>query len=281
MCRTGSSISGRRRMQMAKEIIKVSHLSKTFEGNTSVLKDISFSVCEGECLTMIGPSGSGKSTLLRCLNRLEEPTSGQIIYRGEDIHSPKCNLNRLRSRLSMVFQSFNLFNNRDVRKNCRIGQRKVLKRSKKEAEEIALTNLNRVGLADRIHFKVKDISGGQKQRVAIARALSRNPDVILFDEPTSALDPERVGEVLSVRNALAKEHITRIVVTHEMSFAENVSSKVLFMDKGLVAEYGTPEYIFHRCKNPRLLSFLNHPSVSKAREEKEVPLLSKRKIRGD
>lgn len=266
---------------MAKEIIKVSHLSKTFEGNTSVLKDISFSVCEGECLTIIGPSGSGKSTLLRCLNRLEEPTSGQIFYRGEDTHNPKCNLNRLRSRLSMVFQSFNLFNNRDVRKNCRIGQRKVLKRSKKEAEEIALANLNRVGLADRIHFKVKDISGGQKQRVAIARALSMNPDVILFDEPTSALDPERVGEVLSVRDSLAKEHITRIVVTHEMSFAENVSSKVLFMDKGLVAESGTPEYIFHRCDNPRLLSFLNHPSVSKAREEKEVPLLSKRKIRGD
>lgn len=262
-------------------LVSIHHLAKTFEGNTKVLKDISFDVNEGECLMIIGPSGSGKSTLLRCINRLETPSSGEILYKGENILDPKYDVNSLRSHISRVFQSFNLFNNRDVLENCVIGQRKVLHRKKKKAEEIALKNLERVGLADRVHFKIRDISGGQKQRVAIARALSRNPDVILFDEPTSALDPERVNEVLSVRKELADEHVTRIVVTHERSFAEHVSSKVIFRDQGFVAEEGTPDYVFHQSKNGRLLSFLNHPSHSLFYKPREPPLLSEKGFRGD
>ncbi|MCI7789015.1 MAG: amino acid ABC transporter ATP-binding protein [Mollicutes bacterium] len=262
-------------------LVSIHHLAKTFEGNTKVLKDISFDVNEGECLTIIGPSGSGKSTLLRCINRLETPSSGEILYKGENILDPKYDVNSLRSHISRVFQSFNLFNNRDVLENCVIGQRKVLHRKKKEAEEIALKNLERVGLADRVHFKIRDISGGQKQRVAIARALSRNPDVILFDEPTSALDPQRVNEVLSVRKELADEHVTRIVVTHERSFAEHVSSKVIFRDQGFVAEEGTPDYVFHQSKNERLLSFLNHPSHSLFYKPRDPPLLSEKGFRGD
>lgn len=237
-------------------ILEVHNLAKTFENDTVVLRDISFNVEQGECLTIIGSSGSGKSTLLRCINLLEKPTSGEIWFNGENILDKKTNQNRVRSRLCMVFQSFNLFNNMDVLHNCTIGQIKVLHRNRKEAEEIARRNLERVGMSDRIDFKIKDISGGQKQRVAIARALSMNPDIILFDEPTSALDPEMVGEVLKVMKELASEKTTMIVVTHEMSFAKDVSDRVIFMDNGLIVEEGTPQYIFDECQNERLTAFL-------------------------
>ena len=238
-------------------LVRIHHLAKTFEGNTKVLKDISFDVNEGECLTIIGPSGSGKSTLLRCINRLETPSSGEILYKGENILDPKYDVNSLRSHISRVFQSFNLFNNRDVLENCVIGQRKVLHRKKKEAEEIALKNLERVGLADRVHFKIRDISGGQKQRVAIARALSRNPDVILFDEPTSALDPEMVGEVLDLMKSLAEEGMTMVIVTHEMGFAREVANRVIFIDEGKILEEAAPEDFFGNPRNPRLKDFLS------------------------
>lgn len=238
-------------------LVSIHHLAKTFEGNTKVLKDISFDVNEGECLTIIGPSGSGKSTLLRCINRLETPSSGEILYKGENILDPKYDVNSLRSHISRVFQSFNLFNNRDVLENCVIGQRKVLHRKKKEAEEIALKNLERVGLADRVHFKIRDISGGQKQRVAIARALSRNPDVILFDEPTSALDPEMVGEVLELMKQLASEGMTMVVVTHEMGFAKEVASRVVFIDEGVIKEEAAPKEFFENPKDARLKEFLS------------------------
>lgn len=251
-------------------ILSVKHLAKTFDNNTVVLKDISFDVNKGECLTIIGSSGSGKSTLLRCLNLLETPTSGEIIFDGENILSSKVNQNTVRSRLAMVFQSFNLFNNMDVLENCVIGQVKVLKRNKKEATEIALKNLERVGMGDRVHFKIRDISGGQKQRVAIARALSMNPDIILFDEPTSALDPEMVNEVLKVMKELASQKTTMVVVTHEMAFAKDVSSQVIFMDHGLIETQGTPDFIFNGCQNPRLLAFLNRPNKSPVIQEKET-----------
>lgn len=262
-------------------ILQVNHLAKTFSNSTIVLKDISFSVEKGECLTIIGSSGSGKSTLLRCLNLLEKPDSGEIIFDGKNILENKINQNHIRSRLVMVFQSFNLFNNMDVLTNCVIGQTKVLKRSKKEATEIALRNLEKVGMSDRVHFKIRDISGGQKQRVAIARALSMNPDIILFDEPTSALDPEMVNEVLKVMKELASQHITMIVVTHEMKFARDVSDKVIFMDKGLIACEGTPQYIFEECDNERLNLFLNRDSHSPVFIPPSEPSLLRKKIVGD
>lgn len=238
-----------------KAFISIRNLEKSF-GETSVLKGVSLDVCEGECITIIGSSGSGKSTLLRCINLLEIPTSGEIIYNGQNILEKGVNQNKIRSELSMVFQNFNLFNNMTVLQNCIIGQTKVLKRNKDEAREIAINNLKKVGLEDRINFKIDKISGGQKQRVAIARCLSMNPAVILFDEPTSALDPEMVGEVLAIMRQLAQEKVTMIVVTHEMQFAKNVSDKVFFMDDGVIAASGTPEYIFNECDNPRLREFL-------------------------
>ena len=237
-------------------LISIKNLAKTF-GETEVLKDISIDIEKGDVVTIIGSSGSGKSTLLRCINLLERPTGGQIIYNNQSLLDDKININLVRSKLQMVFQNFNLFNNYNVLNNCVIGQTKILKRKKEEAIKIAIQNLKKVGLEDRINFRVQDISGGQKQRVAIARALSMNPDVILFDEPTSALDPEMVNEVLNVMRELAKEGVTMIVVTHEMNFAKNVSNKVVFMDKGYIVEQGTPEYIFNECKNPRLLEFLS------------------------
>ena len=237
-------------------LISIKNLAKTF-GETEVLKDISIDIEKGDVVTIIGSSGSGKSTLLRCINLLERPTGGQIIYNNQSLLCDKININLVRSKLQMVFQNFNLFNNYNVLNNCVIGQTKILKRKKEEAIKIAIQNLKKVGLEDRINFRVQDISGGQKQRVAIARALSMNPDVILFDEPTSALDPEMVNEVLNVMKELAKEGVTMIVVTHEMNFAKNVSNKVVFMDKGYIVEQGTPEYIFNECKNPRLLEFLS------------------------
>lgn len=237
------------------EILKVKNLAKSFE-DTHVLKDISFDVNEGECVTIIGSSGSGKSTLLRCLNLLELPDSGEIIFNGVNILDKKVNPCKIRSKMAMVFQSFNLFNNMDVLKNCIIGQTKILKRSKEEATKIALENLTKVGMSNRVHFKIKELSGGQKQRVAIARALSMSPDIILFDEPTSALDPEMVNEVLKVMKQLAECKITMIVVTHEMSFAKEVSDRVIFMDKGYIVEEGNSKYIFEESKNERLNSFL-------------------------
>ena len=238
-------------------ILEIKNLSKSFDNN-QVIKDVSFSVEKGECVVILGSSGSGKSTLLRCINLLERPTSGQILFNDENILNGDIDENRVRSKLQMVFQNFNLFSNMSVIKNCTIGQTKVLKRDKKTASEIALSNLTRVGLADRVNYRIKEISGGQKQRVAIARCLSMNPDVILFDEPTSALDPEMVHEVLKVMKELAKEKTTMIVVTHEMNFAKDVADRVIFMDEGVILEEGTPEYIFKKCKNPRLKAFLQN-----------------------
>jgi putative lysine transport system ATP-binding protein len=236
-------------------ILSVQNLAKGF-GTTEVLKDISFDVRKGECVVIIGPSGSGKSTLLRCLNLLEVPTGGQIFFRGKNTLDKAVNPNQLREKVSMVFQSFDLFNNMDVLENCVIGQTMVLHRNRKEATEIATGNLKRVGMGDRLHFKVSQISGGQKQRVAIARALSMNPDIILFDEPTSALDPEMVGEVLEVMRSLALEGMTMVVVTHEMKFAEDVADEVIFMDQGVIVDEGSPKHIFQESQNPRLIQFL-------------------------
>lgn len=234
-------------------MITVQHLSKSF-GTHEVLKDINFSVKRGEVVSIIGSSGSGKSTLLRCINLLEKPTGGEIIYKGENILGDKHNVNQYRTKLGMVFQQFNLFNNHDVLNNCMVGQVKVLKRSKEEAQKLAMKYLKVVGMDQYIHAKPKHLSGGQKQRVAIARALCMEPDVMLFDEPTSALDPEMVGEVLKVMKELAESGLTMLVVTHEMEFAREVSDRVVFMDKGVIAEEGTPEQIF------------NHPTQERTRE---------------
>ncbi len=237
-------------------IISIEHLKKNFD-NTEVLKDVSFTVNKGECVVIIGSSGSGKSTMLRCINLLERPTSGSIKFKGIDILDKNIPVNKLREKVSMVFQSFDLFNNMNVLKNCIIGQTKVLKRNPLEAKKIALDNLTKVGMIDRKDFKISEISGGQKQRVAIARALSMSPDVILFDEPTSALDPEMVGEVLGVMKELAKEGMTMIVVTHEMAFARDVADKVIFMDNGYIVETGTSEEIFSSPKEERTREFLS------------------------
>ncbi len=236
-------------------IIKVEHLKKSFSEN-EILKDINLEIKKGEVVCIIGPSGSGKSTLLRCMNLLEVPTSGNIFYNGHNILDKETNVEQLRTKMSMVFQQFNLFNNKTVLGNCTLAQIKVLKRSKDVAEKLALQNLEMVGLKDRVNYKVSKISGGQKQRVAIARALCMNPEVILFDEPTSALDPEMVGEVLEVMKQLADFGITMIVVTHEMGFARDVASRVIFMDEGVIAEEGTPNEIFDSPKNPRTQEFL-------------------------
>jgi putative lysine transport system ATP-binding protein len=236
-------------------MIKIEHLKKSFYDN-EVLKDINLEINKGEVICIIGSSGSGKSTLLRCLNLLEIPTSGNIYYKDEDILDKGFNIENLRTDMTMVFQQFNLFNNKTVLGNCTLAQMKVLKRSKQEAEEIALRNLELVGLSDRVNYRVSKISGGQKQRVAIARALCMNPSVILFDEPTSALDPEMVGEVLEVMKKLAESGITMIVVTHEMNFAKNVSNKVVFMDGGYIVEEGSPNEIFENPQSDRLKEFL-------------------------
>lgn len=207
-------------------------------------------------LTIIGSSGSGKSTLLRCINLLEKPTSGTILYKGENVLTKNYNLPNYRTHLGMVFQSFNLFNNMNVLENCVSGQVTVLKRSKEEAKKIALENLEKVGMGRYVAAKPAQLSGGQKQRVAIARSLSMDPDVMLFDEPTSALDPEMVGEVLLTMKALAETGLTMVIVTHEMGFARDVSDRVIFMDKGVIAEEGTPEDIFVHPKEQRTKAFL-------------------------
>jgi putative lysine transport system ATP-binding protein len=237
------------------KIIDIKHLSKSF-GTHEVLKDINFSVNKGEVVCIIGPSGSGKSTLLRCINLLEKPSSGEIIYRGENILDDKHDIYSYRTKLGMVFQQFNLFNNHDVLSNCIVGQRKVLKRSKEEAKKIAMKYLKVVGMGQYVNAKPKQLSGGQKQRVAIARALSMEPDVMLFDEPTSALDPEMVGEVLKVMKELAEAGLTMLIVTHEMEFARDVADRVLFMDKGIIEEEGSPEQIFNNPAKERTREFL-------------------------
>ena len=221
-------------------VIELSHLEKSF-GEIEVLKDISLSVDKGEVISVIGASGSGKSTMLRCINLLEKPSGGKICFHGKDIMDKGLNLSEYRAKVGMVFQQFNLFENMTALQNCVVGQIKVLRRRKEEAEEVARENLARVGMLQYINAKPRQLSGGQKQRVAIARTLSMNPEVILFDEPTSALDPEMVGEVLAVMRTLAESGYTMIVVTHEMGFAKDVSNRVIFMDKGVVVEDDTPQ----------------------------------------
>lgn len=237
------------------KIIDIQHLNKSF-GTHEVLRDINFSVNKGEVVTIIGSSGSGKSTLLRCVNLLEKPSGGKIIYHGENILDDKHDVADYRKHLGMVFQQFNLFNNHNVLMNCVVGQVKVLKRSKEEAEEVAMKYLRVVGMDKYINAKPKQLSGGQKQRVAIARALSMDPDVMLFDEPTSALDPEMVGEVLKVMKELAESGLTMLIVTHEMEFAKEVSDRVVFMNQGVIAEEGTPEQIFSNPTQERTREFL-------------------------
>ena len=237
-------------------IIDIQHLKKHF-GNLAVLNDVEFHLNKGEVITIIGSSGSGKSTLLRCINLLEMPDDGAIYYEGKDVLKGEIDINQHRTHIGMVFQSFNLFNNKNVIENCMIGQMKVLKRSRKEAEEKALFYLDKVGMRDFAYAGSTQLSGGQKQRVAIARALCMDPKVLLFDEPTSALDPEMVGDVLNVMNDLAKEGLTMIVVTHEMQFAREVSTRVVFMDKGVIAEQGTPEEIFGNPQTEALQRFLS------------------------
>lgn len=237
-------------------MLEVRHLSKTF-GKNVVLRDVDFNVDAGDVTCIIGASGSGKSTLLRCINMLETPTTGEVMFHGSDITDKKVNVASYRSKVGMVFQSFNLFNNMTVLENCMVGQIKVLKRGKEEAKKNAMKYLEKVGMAPYINAKPKQISGGQKQRVAIARALAMEPEVLLFDEPTSALDPQMVGEVLAVMRTLAKEGLTMIIVTHEMAFARDVSNHVVFMADGVIEEQGEPADIFGNPKKAKTQEFLN------------------------
>ena len=241
---------------MGETILEIRHLSKSF-GSHEVLRDIDFTVEKGDVTSIIGASGSGKSTLLRCVNLLETPTSGEILFHGRDVTGKGTNAPEYRSHVGMVFQSFNLFNNMTVLSNCMVGQIKVLKKSKAEARENALRYLEKVGMTPFINAKPRQISGGQKQRVAIARALAMNPEVLLFDEPTSALDPEMVGEVLSVMQTLAQEGMTMLVVTHEMAFARDVSNHVVYMNQGVICEQGSPEAVFGNPQKQETRDFLS------------------------
>ena len=235
-------------------ILEVKHLSKSFGAN-AVLKDIDFVVHPGDVTSIIGSSGSGKSTLLRCINLLETPTSGDVVFHGDSVVDKKVNAAAYRAKVGMVFQSFNLFNNMSVLENCIIGQTKVLKRNKEEAKEKAMQYLTKVGMNPYINAKPRQLSGGQKQRVAIARALAMEPEILLFDEPTSALDPEMVGEVLEVMRGLANEGMTMLVVTHEMAFARDVSNHVVYMADGVICEEGSPSDIFENPQNARTKRF--------------------------
>ena len=237
-------------------LLEMNHVKKSF-GDLGVIQDISLHVGEGEIVSIIGPSGSGKSTLLRCLNMLETPSGGEINYHGTDITSKNVNVPEYRSKVGMVFQNFNLFNNMTALKNCTIGQEKVLKKSKEEAEKKALYYLEKVGMAPYINAKPKQLSGGQKQRVAIARALAMEPEILLFDEPTSALDPQMVGEVLEVMRDLAHEGLTMIIVTHEMAFARDVSKRVIFMANGIIVEDRPPKELFENPKDQLTKEFLS------------------------
>ena len=241
---------------MADKVIELIHLRKQF-GDHEVLKDINLSVEKGEVLSIIGASGSGKSTMLRCINLLETPTDGKILYRGDDITGADFSLSRYRAKVGMVFQSFNLFNNMTALENCITGQVSVLKRPRAEAKETAMKYLEKVGMTPYINAKPAQLSGGQKQRVAIARALAMEPEVLLFDEPTSALDPQMVGEVLEVMRNLASEGLTMIVVTHEMAFARDVSTNVVFMADGIICESGSPNDIFENPNHPKTKDFLS------------------------
>ena len=241
---------------MGETILQIKHLSKSF-GSHEVLRDIDFNVKKGDVTSILGASGSGKSTLLRCINLLETPTSGEILYHGDNVVRRGFNAAAYRSHVGMVFQSFNLFNNMTVLENCIVGQVKVLKKSREEAKKHAMYYLEKVGMAPYINAKPRQISGGQKQRVAIARALAMDPEILLFDEPTSALDPEMVGEVLSVMHDLAKEGITMLVVTHEMAFARDVSNNVVFMSNGVICEEGNPEEFFTNPKTQEAKDFLS------------------------
>lgn len=237
-------------------ILEIRHLSKSF-GSHEVLRDIDFTVRPGDVTSIIGASGSGKSTLLRCVNLLETPTGGEILFHGENVSGKRVDASAYRAKVGMVFQSFNLFDNMTVLDNCMIGQVKVLKKSKEEAKQNAMKYLERVGMAPYINAKPHQISGGQKQRVAIARALAMEPEVLLFDEPTSALDPEMVGEVLEVMRGLADEGMTMLVVTHEMAFARDVSNYVVFMSEGVICEEGKPGEVFTNPKQQRTREFLS------------------------
>ena len=241
---------------MSENILEIRHLGKSF-GTHEVLRDIDFNVQKGDVISIIGASGSGKSTLLRCINLLETPSSGQILYHSSDVAGRGVNAPEYRSHVGMVFQSFNLFNNMTVLKNCMVGQMKVLKRSQEEARRQAMQYLEKVGMAPYINAKPRQLSGGQKQRVAIARALAMDPEVLLFDEPTSALDPEMVGEVLNVMQALAQEGMTMLVVTHEMAFARDVSSQVVFMHQGVICEQGTSQQMFGSPQQKETREFLS------------------------
>ncbi len=240
---------------MGEKIISIKELSKSF-GKHEVLRKIDLEVSAGEIICIVGSSGSGKSTLLRCINKLEHQTTGKILYHDKEVRDVQREVNEYRAKVGMVFQSFNLFNNMTVLQNCMICTRKVLHLSKEEAFERAITHLKEVGMAPYIHAKPAQLSGGQKQRVAIARSLCMNPEVLLFDEPTSALDPEMVGEVLNVMKQLATTGLTMIIVTHEMAFARDVSTRTIFMDKGYVAEDAPPSELFTNPKNPRTKEFL-------------------------
>ena len=236
--------------------IHISHLKKNF-GKLEVLKDVSADICEGEVVVVLGPSGSGKSTLLRCLNRLEEITAGEVIVDGHDMTDKKTDLNKVRQNVGMVFQHFNLFNNLDVMGNMTLAPTELKMATKAQATERALQLLERVGLLDKASAFPAQLSGGQKQRVAIARALAMNPDILLFDEPTSALDPEMVGEVLAVMKQLAADGMTMVVVTHEIGFAREVATRVIFMESGYIVEEGTPQEVIDHPKQPRTIDFLS------------------------
>ena len=241
---------------MEEKILEISHLSKNF-GEHKVLRDIDFTVCRGDVTSIIGASGSGKSTLLRCINLLETPTGGEILYHGDNVLARGFNPTAYRAKVGMVFQSFNLFNNMSVLENCIIGQQKVLKRDRDTAAQNALKYLDRVGMTPYQNAKPRQLSGGQKQRVAIARALAMEPEVLLFDEPTSALDPEMVGEVLAVMRSLAQDGMTMLVVTHEMAFARDVSSNVVYMADGVICEQGAPQQLFGNPQQARTRDFLS------------------------
>ncbi len=238
-------------------LIEVKGLEKTFKNDIHVLRGIDIDIKKGDVVVVVGPSGSGKSTFLRCLNRLEEPTGGHITFEGTDITDPKVNINLHRQKMGMVFQQFNLFPHKTVLDNMTMGPVKLLKKSKKDAEKEAMELLKRVGLEEKANAYPNQLSGGQKQRIAIVRALAMNPDVMLFDEPTSALDPEMVGEVLEVMKGLAKDGMTMVVVTHEMGFAKEVATDVVFIDDGVIQEKNNPQEFFNNPKNQRLKDFLS------------------------
>ena len=242
---------------MSESMVSIQHLEKAF-GDNVVLRDVNIEIKKGEVVVVLGPSGSGKSTMLRCINLLEKPTGGHIFIEGQEITAPHTNVDKLREHVGMVFQQFNLFPHLTAKKNVMLAQMKVLKRSKEEAERIALQQLERVGLADRADYLPSQLSGGQQQRVAIARALAMDPHVMLFDEATSALDPELVRGVLDVMRELAEAGMTMVVVTHEMGFARDVADRVIFMEGGVVVEEGTPEEVFDHPKHNRTKDFLGH-----------------------